>query len=247
MSATSLAANLMSPRAVRFQLTALMDLLLIIVFAQFLELRQRADEAKVTQRQEIQTIKNDFETKTTAIQTQADQERQRQSELLERSMQVLRNSFASAAADQPQAPIQEVVQQQMKQMADTDSESLIRFLVGYDELLKRADVWTVHAKATGEITLKAGERVEAFRLEAGRQSERVTEFEDEFYQAYRHLPQPKGLVVMLVSYDFRSTAGVYQVMVDAVPNAVERMRLEAPQIRFEYTILGPMGDPNLPE
>ncbi len=246
-------------RSFRFQLTALVDLLLIIVFMQFLELRQHQEDQQKRYKQELLAIKAE----STAKQDQAlaaqvvlrsalDESTSALNELkvdlessqtnLTRVLSAVQAAFAKTK-DAMEADASEATAQQLRSLSNASPDQIARFLVGYDELLKRAEVWTLHARSSGEIVLKVADNVRTFRLEAERQSQREQEFADRLYAAYKQVPQPKGLVIILASYDLRATAGIYQGIIDGLPKAIDRLRTDALSTRFEYTILGPTSDP----
>src|SRR5690606_31463852 len=119
-----------------------------------------------------------------------------------------------------------------------------RFLIGHQELLKRAEIWNLHVGGNRKATLLVADQRIQFGLERQGQDARAKEFEDALFVAYKQLPQPKELVVIMASYAPDSIAGVYQPMIDALPLAIERMRADDPTIRFEYTVLGATESPD---
>ena len=129
------------------------------------------------------------------------------------------------------------------QLADAPPQTMARFLVSHAELLKRAEVWNLHAAAGGLIRLSAGQNAASFRLQLDDQRARTTEAAQALFTAYKQLPETKGLVIVLVSFDLRSRAGVYQPLIDAMPEAIRTMAADSPQSRFEYTVLGATPDP----
>ncbi|MCM2369032.1 hypothetical protein [Aporhodopirellula aestuarii] len=269
-------------RRTRFQLTPLMDLLLIIVFAQFLDVREvskqqtaslQSEREKLTfqiarERSELTGIREALQSQRKLLEKQRDEARaardeavnQTQSRLaeMEFAMQKISRWFSldeQAIADVESQlvpnpseettvdPVSSAIAQASR-LGQADPNAVIRFLIGHAELLKRAEIWTIHAADNGSINMLAGERRESFRLESRSQSARTSEVADRLFAAYKQLPQPKGLVILLVSYAPQSVAGVYQPLVDAMPQALERLRADTPETRFEYTVLGTTPDPN---
>lgn len=240
-------------RRTRFQLTPLMDLLLIIVFAQFLEMRETSQEQTQEIEQERQALL-DEQTMWRAERDQAVADRnmalatqQANTQDVSRALEMLRGWLNLDAESSEQANLRSTADsgdviaraiERSRQLASADPNTLIRFLVGHDELLKRAEVWTVHARETGDVVFDASGYTETFRLESRRQAQRTEEIANRLFAAYKQSPQPKGLIVVLVSYAPRSVAGVYQPLIDAMPATLERLRADTPTSRFEYTILG---------
>lgn len=279
-------------RRTRFQLTPLMDLLLIIVFAQFLDVREasqhqtaslEAEREKLTyqiarERSELTGIREALQSQRRQLEQQRDQARAARDEAVSQTemrlaemnlaMNKLKQWFsldekaiagaesfrgADVSEETMVDPVSgEVVSNdpvssaiaRASRLGQADPDEVVRFLIGHAELLKRAEIWTVHATDNGSIVIMAGERRETFRLESRSQSQRTDEVADRLFAAYKQLPQPKGLVILLVSYSPQSVAGVYQPLVDALPHTLERLRADTPETRFEYTVLGPSPDPN---
>ena len=269
----------------RFQLTPLLDLLLIVVFAQFLEGREadrargeRADReitqtveqveaadaaraaALAEERARLQQTRETLEQRNATLIAERDRavEVARQAvrsardadagvarsanllaDVLDVSADALRDVNADAAA----------VERRVAELKAEKGFEVLRFLVGYEELLKRAEVWTLHVRRGGFVALSTGAgpgggRVELLRLEARGQAARADEFVRKLFAAYKTLPQPKGLVILLVSFDRAARAGVYQPVLDGLGEAVRR--LEADQggrTQFEFAVLGAAPEP----
>ena len=247
----------------------LVDLLLIIVFAQFMEVRETVsrDEAKVQkkitvaaqQTAEFQQQVERLEQQSVSLTEQLAKARQRSDSVVRQTNQAIAaiaDSFQvrEFSADEVDALVGDeagnessVVQRISREVADASPEEVVRFLVGHAELLKRAEIWHLHASAERTIMLSAGDDGTTLRLERQRQDDRTSELEDQLFAAYKQLPQPKGLVVILVSYSPDAVAGVYQPLIDGMPKAVERMRTDLPASRFEYTVLGTTPLPEILE
>lgn len=236
---------------IRFQLAPLVDLLLIIVFAQFLEVRTTVrDETLALQRriavadQQTQQLRSE----------QIDVRQQREAER-ERTMKAVRSiagifnlsnqqveEYASNTSADVVNDLSRVAVRASSLSAESP-EAVMRFLIGHQELLKRAEIWDLHVGGDRKATLLVADQRIQFGLERLGQDARVEEFEDALFAAYKQLPQPKELVVILTSYSPDAVAGVYQPMIDAIPRAIERMRADDPTTRFEYTVLGATESP----
>lgn len=267
--------ELIRSRSIRFQLTSLMDLLLIIVFAQYLEFHRSTDASKIQTEQEIAVTRDSFEK---AFEEQSDElSRLREQIILENRQLRKQRDEALAQVDQTrrqqaftEALVQELLQvdpelidrdlspataaetmqsvrQRAESIRDADSTRLLRFLAGYDELLKRAEVWTLHVSDRGDTEMQPGQaasNAQRFRLEAATQLARADEFIAQMRAAYSQIPQPKGLVVILVSFSPRATAGNYQPVLDAMPNVIEWLNNDSGgRTRFEYAVIGAITDP----
>lgn len=257
-----------------------MDLLLIIVFAQFLDVREAtqretaslaSEREKLTyqverERSELAGIREALQSQHKTLQRQLDAARASRDEAvqqtdtrvaqLDTAMNMIRRWFdlddrdithmqaiESASPEVNEDPVASAIAK-ASQLGKADPDAVVRFLIGHAELLKRAEIWTVHAADIGSIEIEAGEHRQTFRLEARTQAARANEVADRLFAAYKQFPQPKGLVVLLVSYSPQSVAGVYQPLIDALPRTLERLRADTPETRFEYTVLGATPDPN---
>ena len=261
----------------RFQLTPLLDLLLIVVFAQFLEGRQadqtraeRAEEqieakqeALDADRRELADLRERLTERNALLEAQ-------RNEAVERAAAAARAAdAATAAADRSAGLLTELLdvpsaiaatlkpearsdaaedfraaRERIAQLRDQKGFEVLRFLVGYEELLKRAEVWTLHVRGGGFVALSTGDRVELIRLEATGQRARAEEFVRKLFAATKILPQPKGLVVILVSFDRTARAGVYQPVLDGLGEAVRRLEVDqGGRTQYEFAVLGAAPEP----
>ncbi|QDT15625.1 hypothetical protein [Alienimonas californiensis] len=261
----------------RFQLTPLLDLLLIVVFAQFLEGKQAdqarderaeaqieakleeldADRVELTELRETLNERNArleeernraVELARSAVRTAQDMEAatNRSADLLTELLDVP-EAIASQLTPEPRSDAEqdlESARQRIAQLRDQKGFEVLRFLAGYEELLKRAEIWTLHVRGGGFVALSTGSNVELIRLEADGQRERAEEFVRKLFAATKILPQPKGLVVILVSFDRTARAGVYQPVLDGLGEAVRRLEVDqGGRTQYEFAVLGAAPEP----
>lgn len=261
------------PRRFHLQLTPLLDLLLIVIFAQYLDVQQQAQrQAEATSRQlavgqrELQQerILRDaqYETArrelTEARQKLADQEvelQQREADIEQRVQDVVSQQSRAAEmigelfdvpadlieqalkplpADAPprSAAETQLLRERFAELADKRGAEVIEHLLSYEELRKRADIWSLRIHAQGTITFTAVGKSQVFR------ASNADEFAAELFSRYKTLPQPKGLVVILVSYG-DARADVRSAIFDGLPQAIRLMREDRlGTTQFEYAILG---------
>ena len=260
--------RLLRSRVIRFQLTSLMDLLLIIVFAQYLEFRRTNDQTRQQSQAQVEQTREELqrqqrekfdqvlaESQRLRDQTeQAEQvadaaraKQQRTETLLQQLMQIDPDAVDLAVSPPESVNILENAQTNASAIRKMDSAELLRFLVGYESLLKRAEIWTVHVSDRGdtEIAVQGSNQPgQSFRFESLTQASRTEEFVQLFRAAYAQIPQPKGLVVILVSYSPRAVAGNYQPVLDGMPRVIEWLGVDSKnRTRFEYAVIGAMADP----
>lgn len=77
----------MTPRRLTFQLTPLLDLLLIVIFAQYMEVQQKAESAQAALTDQKQQLDEHFQTRLTRLEAEFDSKRQ----ALETDLQSERN------------------------------------------------------------------------------------------------------------------------------------------------------------
>ncbi|MFH5806223.1 hypothetical protein [Alienimonas sp. DA493] len=265
----------------RFQLTPLLDLLLIVVFAQFLEGKQ-ADEVRDERAEELIAARLDALDEERAEldelrevlnerNVRLEEERDRAVELARSAVRTARDVEAAAnrsadllteLLDVPEAIAEQIspeprsdaerdleaARERVAQLRDQKGFEVLRFLAGYEELLKRAEIWTLHVRGGGFVALSTGENVELIRLEADGQRERAEEFVRKLFAATKTLPQPKGLVVILVSFDRTARAGVYQPVLDGLGEAVRRLEVDqGGRTQYEFAVLGAAPEPTATE
>ncbi|QDT37462.1 hypothetical protein [Stratiformator vulcanicus] len=273
----------MKIQRLHFQLTPLLDLLLIVIFAQYLDVQQTADQQSESVTAQVAAERAEMDTQLSRKLDELEQRSQttlvvegelsqRKAEL-ERQIQKLAEDRAELEArqrtagnllaklfDVPQEVIAEVfrpreppgvpqtaeevqrLKDQLERLANDKGREIVEFLLTYDELRKRADIWSVHIRETGEIVLKAGEWSNVIRAKT------PDEFASKIFTNYKTLPQPKNLVVVLVSYgDARADAR--NAVLKGLPMALKEMRDDRlGRTQFEYAILGfdPGDGPTVP-
>jgi hypothetical protein len=239
-------------RRLVFQLTPLLDLMLIVIFAQYLEVQLVAtktvkDAARQADEQTAAALKakEEAEAKLAAMMksdTSLEGQLRRQlSDLTEEMQKTLnqRKDLAALVAGLFQIP-QEVLdkalaggertpeeQRQLREMvnalADEHYNDVIKHLVTHQAMRKRVDVWTLFIESDGMAHLKVGDETKSFPVrdrasatEAERlanlspreqalalrkaETEAADAFAQRLFKAYQTLPQPKSIVVLVVSW-----------------------------------------------
>lgn len=259
------------PRKLSFQLTPLLDLLLIVIFAQYLEMQETTERQEAELRQEAQSrvaaARQEYRQalgRLSAAREQLDALQQRKSELQqqwEKRETVLEESLRRAIRQQkrvgdlvaelfdvPEGLIEqaldprnnarrseqerEELRQAFEELARQRGRAVIRHLLTYEEIRKRADVWELYVTEDGMIVLTAGDNTYRFRAETPEM------FEQKLFARYKSLPQPKSLVIILFSYG-DAKAGTREAVLEGLPRVAGRMRADTSgRTRFEYANLG---------
>ncbi len=269
----------MKSRRLTFQLTPLLDLLLIVIFAQFLDVRdttterEQATSTQLSAAQEELAGTQDQLSKILAEKNEAEADR----EFLRQSLQELkeatsgleierrsleeslkraheqRDTVASLVADLfdlPDETINELIRtrtpenvrltpeqvkrlrEEFKSFSKQNPGESVRHLLTFEEMRKRCDIWELYINDTGKTVFSGSGQSHTFRAAT------AEEFAAELYERYKTLPQPKSLVIILLSYgDVK--ASVYEAAIDGLPIVAERMRTDqSGRSRFEYAVLG---------
>lgn len=239
-----------------FQLASLLDLLLIVMFAQYIEMRvssiaeadqQRQARATVEQelaqaRQSLQQAQSDQQataderdelaTRLDRWRTQGAVVEQLLSELFHVPSDVIDSLIRARSNDVLSESQVAELRERLQQLASTSGSEVIDHLLRYAELQKRCDLWEVYLDDAGQTSVSVGTIRATFRAET------ADAFANELYEFYRRLPQPKSLVLVLFSYGDARLQSRRAAQL-GLPVALERMQsATSGRTRFEYTQLG---------
>lgn len=270
-------------RKLHFQLTPLLDLLLIVIFAQYMEVRETAtrEEAATTQKisaaemqlaemsdslqalqrdygaalqqsRKAETLLDEFRLRQGDEQREALKQKVELSEALSeaRKQRDLVGRMAIELFDVPSDIVEELlkprlpgveartraeierIQQEFRKMSQQSAAEMVRHLLTFHELQKRCDIWNVHISENGAILLQTDQESFEFRARDDK------EFEQALFTRYKSLPQPKSLVIILLSYG-DAKAVWREAALSGLPRAADRMRADSNgRSRFEYALLG---------
>ena len=238
-------------RRMTFQLTPLLDLLLIIIFAQFMEVRDATARTEIEVRE--QASQRLFEMEKEHQLRLQDVEAHRR-ELTQRFEDILRQqegagNVLSQIFDVPDNVIadilrlrnprqprtaaeQNAIQQRIDQFRERNGRSIIKHLMTWDEVRKHCDVWELYVAENGTFQLSSGAEKREFRGQS------PAEFSQRMYDAYKSFDEPKSLVVILVSYGDASFK-IRRLAINSMPEVVARMRTDRGQRNwFEFAVIG---------
>jgi len=267
------------PRRLTFQLTPLLDLLLIVIFAQFIDVRDTTAERRKMTTSQLSSVRaelaatQDQLARVLAEKNEAEVER----DFLRESLKELKSSAAAVQIEQeslqkaldraheqrdtvaslisdlfdlPEETVNELIRTRVPENVKLSPEQVeklreefrefsrqspgesVRHLLTFEEMRKRCDIWELYVTDTGKSIFSASGRTHTFRAAT------PEEFAQQLFEHYKTLPQPKSLVIILLSYG-NVKADVYQAATDGLPVAAERMREDqSGRSRFEYAVLG---------
>lgn len=262
-------------RRMTLQLTPLLDLLLIVIFAQYMDIRQTTLEEETQSSRRFEQLQTELEearqsqSRALADLTAAEDRMQDLAgiaELRTASEQELEERLAASADELeraqeqkrlvgeltaelfriPNEQIEELLAQppmlspaeraqlkeQFREMGSARGDELVKHLLTYEELRKRADIWEIYVAENGRVSFLTDRLSREFRADS------PEGFASQLYEAYKSLPQPKGLVIILLSYG-DARFGPRDAALRGLPLAAARMREDAAgRTRFEYAVLG---------
>jgi hypothetical protein len=243
------------PRKLTFQLTPLLDLLLIVIFAQYLDVRNKSTRDEQSVAEQTAAMRDDrrraqrererlarqladalrknradlqrLDRQLAADEAQAKRLRQQRDDLSRLLAEMFRLppeavkqtlKPLTAAEDARRAEELRKLRDRLKKLQASKPHQIVRHVVKFEELLKRCDIWEVHLSKTYNVTVTTGETTQRFRItareprrtsddEAARKElqrfvrDLAKDFEEKLFKFFKGLPQPKSVVIVLVSHD----------------------------------------------
>jgi len=254
-------------RKLTFQLLPLLDLMLIVFFAQYLEVRTVARDGAVRMQAQRDELQSELDVVVQQLQSLQDKmvgldelktERRSLSQEVTR-MKAQRDLVGEMVMELfrlPESAVDGIVQdrtalgpgpsaaeiqqmkKQMQRLSQDRGEEVIDHLLTFNELRKRFDLWEIYIQDDGQIVFTVGDQRQILR------AEETTAFSTRLFDAYKSLPQPKSLVLVLVSYG-DARLGVRQAVLDGLPAVLERIRLDDEgRSRFDFAVLGYRPEPS---
>lgn len=252
---------MISSRRLTLQLTPLLDLLLIVMFAQYVEIRAKAEK----QTQEVQSTREQSQAELDEAVRQLVALRERMKHLEQQTEEadaraaaaegyrVQRDLIGEMVGDVfhiPEAALKQLLQQRRttgpgptnddlaqaqarwKAIVGNPGPAIVDHLLTFGEMRKRVDIWEVYVQDNGTTAMTVGSKKQTFR------AENATAFSSRLFDAYKALPEPKTMVLVMISYG-DAQFGIRKAALEGVPAALERIRADlGNRSRFEYAVLG---------
>lgn len=249
----------MTPRRTALQLTPLLDLLLIVIFAQYLDVGER-DRKLIASAAELEARTERAVTSSRLATDRADEaERQAmaardeaaaaRAELI--AARATQRALSSAAASVLEIPTEqldamlspfavpnlaeteaerEAIRQRLREVTAGNADAVVLHLLTHEELRKRVDLWRLHLDEQSIATLEAGGRTHTFRVAPASLQRDLGLYIDT-------LPDPKRLVLVLFTYDENARLITVEAVRDRLPTLMERFSQNSDS-RFDYADLG---------
>lgn len=242
-------------RKITLQLIPLLDLLLIVIFAQFMEIRQTAERLKErTEAAEKASAEAKDQVATSiaagqaelALQKEEFRQHKLQSEAhyqaslseLERignlAAEIFRlpETFIKKALDAKTAEERSKLRKLLDNLPRGKTADIVHQMATLSELRRLTDVWeiTLDERDVAHISTPTSSTTLEFENQA--------EFERKFFDWYKSLPATKNLVVIQFSYGDASAGPIFWAR-EGITRALERMRsFRNGQTLFESIDLG---------
>ena len=253
---------MLSRRRLALQLTPLLDLLLIVMFSQYIENRDRSLQAQ----EEIAQQRTKADAELTERREALEQEFARQQKSLDDLRTVYDERFRSIieqhhqagtllaeSLNLPGAAMTEILKlrtanspddaerlsvatERVKELMQARGEDVFRFLIKVDQMQKHVSVWEVHVLENGKAQISNGEQ----SFTADYQTE--TDFAARLYEHSKSFADPRTLVIMLLSWG-DAQGGARQRATKGMPILAEQLRKDAAGIRwYDFSIVGFRAD-----
>ncbi len=239
-------------RRITLQLTPLLDLLLIVMFAQYMELRivaQQEAERIATERDftsrenaELRQQVDQWEAQQRKFDEKQDQQRD-QLGLLMRELFKIPESIINKVI-QPRGKTEsgglspsEIadLKSRFQQLATSRGDQVVDHLLTFNEMRKQFDVWEFYLNENGELLITVGQDREQMKSKV---IDTPEVFVDVVLQVRKQYPPTKPSVLILCRYgDCRLVNKLS--MTRGLPAIAERMKTDGQgAVHFEYAVFG---------
>lgn len=242
-------------RRLAMQLTPLLDLLLIVMFSQYIENRHRTvaiqdsitvrEQALDTRRQELE---NEVSEQKKSLQELAETYDDRFQSIISQHHQV--GSILAESMNLPGNVMAEVLKlrtsgspedaerlqgatQRLQQLMQARGEEVFRFMLRVDEMQKHVTIWEIYVQENGQALITDSEQsfvTNFFASEA--------ELASRLFELSKSFSEPKTLVIVLLTWGDAQAVARFRAT-DAMPPLMEQLRRDAGGTRwYDFSIVG---------
>lgn len=232
-------------RRLALQITPMLDMLLIVLFMQFLDIRQKSNNLEAQVSASAATVE-EMQAQLTQVQRDADRIQEEHAAISRTLSEVFKltpaetKAFLAEMKPAGATGPTPAAQKRLQQLASGSPEPILEHLLTYDEIRKRCDVWELFIDGQNVAHLDTGERSRVLRVNLDEAEDaEIERFSVELEATYRSLPQPKHLVILMLSYDRGARLTVTSGVANALPQMVDRLNTASSGLtRFEYADMG---------
>ncbi|MEZ6122370.1 MAG: hypothetical protein R3C49_04250 [Planctomycetaceae bacterium] len=234
-------------RRLTFQLTPLLDLLLIVIFAQYMEVRQNAESGAADLQKQRNAMVEELERQRdqlTAVREKYSQHYQSILQQHQQAGQTLADTF-----NLPGRIMEEILRlrtdgreidaehlqtaaEHLKELLPERGTEFLDFMLKYDEMQKHVSVWELHIQENGQALFSDGQQDHTISF--GTEDEFVTRS----FETSKAFAEPRLLVIILLSHA-DAQAGQVRRATDGMPPLVEQLRRDSGNARwFDFSLMG---------
>ena len=250
---------MMRVRRMTLQLTPLLDLLLIVIFAQYMEVRivaKQESEKVASERQstaaeneELRRQVDQWESQQRNFDTKQHREREQLGQIVRELFQIPETTLnkiiqprsKSEAGGLSPSEVSDL-KARFQQLANSNGDQVVDHLLTFNEMRKQFDIWEFYLGDDGSLQITIGPDRQHIRSEVIESPEALVEV---VLQVRKQFPPTKKTVLILCSYgDSRLRHRL--ALARGLPALSERMRRDGQGTQnFEYAIFGYRPAPTL--
>ncbi len=250
---------MINSRRLTFQLTPLLDLLMIVIFAQYMEVRisalqevERATAERQTASEENDSLRqqvDNWESQQRIIDKKQHREREQLGQIIGELFQIPESTLNRIV--QPRSKNESSVlspadiadlKAQFQHLANTRGERVVDHLLTFNEMRKKFDVWEFYLDDDGALSITIGQDRQQVKSKV---IETPEAFFDVVLQVRKQFPPAKNSILILCSYGNCRLLNRL-AMTRGLPAIAERLKSDGRGTQsFEYAIFGYRPAPDL--
>ena len=238
---------MLSKRRLTMQLTPLLDLLLIVMFSQYIENRNRSVAAQETLTAREKALEQEFAEKEASLAELGKAYDEKFRSIINQNHQV--GSVLAESLNLPGNVMAEVLKlrtsgsaddaerlqdatQRLQTLMQARGEEIFKFMLQVDEMQKHVTVWEIHVQENGQAFITDSQQSFATDFSSDADlAARLFEFSKSF-------SEPKTLIVVLLTWS-DAQAVARRRATDAMPLLMEQLRRDAGGTRwYDFSIVG---------
>ncbi len=263
---------MLSRRRLTLQLTPLLDLLLIVMFSQYMENKEKtlATEQQITSQRtamesELDRHKSELNRQFAVDRKTLNELRQVYNErfrgLVDQHEQI--GSLLAESLNLPEATLAEILRlrtknlpgdaerlttatQNLQALMHARGDDVFRFMTQVDQMQKHVTIWEVHVQDNGQVFIS--DTQQSFTTDFFSEAD----FSSRLFEASKSFADPRTLVIILLSWG-DAQGGPRQRATNGMPLLTEQLRRDAAGTRwYDFSILGyrakgPITKPAVPQ